>query len=267
MSRLMAIFAVLFPVISFAQNCDDLFEERHLGATKAREAFSCYEKSVTASRLDKGHALSRMSYLKFYISEYFPADKSNALLEGIALAEKGVLLYGPKYDVTAYLKLSPEEKHSLGWLLYNYGLTTSRYVEIAGPLEAIRRKEDIQKSMTTIIRMKEEPVSFYGAHRTLGIFHMKVPAIAGGNIKLSEPYFTKAIQSTIAFGTISAFPSNNLALAELYLKLNQDAKACAEIKSVAALSENDIVALANGHILETRQTVAKARDLMEKKCR
>lgn len=267
MSQLLAILAVLFPVISFAQTCDDLFEERHTGVAKAREAFSCYEKSASATRLEKAHALSRMSYLKFYINEYFSEAEKEPLLEGIKFAETGLLLFGTKYDVAAYSALPAAEKEALGWLLYNYGLTTSRYVDIAGPLEAIRRKEDIQKSMTTIIRIKEDAVSFYGAHRTLGIFHMKVPAIAGGNIKLSEPYFTKAIQSTLAMGTLSAFPSNNLSLGELYLKLNQDAKGCAEIKLVASLTDNDIVALSNGHILETRQTVVKARDLLEKKCR
>lgn len=261
------VFLVFTALTAFASDCDSLYDLRHESSQRATEALSCYSKISSSSRLEKAHALSRMSYLKFYINEYFSEAQKEPLLEGIRFAETGLLLFGTKYDVAAYTNLPADEKEVVGWLLYNYGLTTSRFVDIAGPLEAIRRKEDIQKSMTTIIRMKEESVSFYGAHRTLGIFHMKVPAIAGGNIKLSEPYFTKAIQSTIAMGTLSAFPSNNLSLGELYLKLNQDAKGCAEIKMVASLTDNDIVALSNGHILETKQTVAKARDLLEKKCR
>lgn len=264
---LRALFVFLFPVIAFASNCDVLFDERHEGLQKSREALGCYESNQGATRPLKAHALSRMSYLKFYIAEYFMEKKSTLLLEAIAHAEQGILLFGTKYDLATYLKLPAEEKETLGWLLYNYGLTTSRYVELSGPLEAIRRMEDIKKSMNTIIRMREEAVSFYGAHRTLGIFHMKVPGIAGGDIKLSEPYLTKAVNSSLAFGAMSAFPSNNLALAELYLKLNQDQKACDLISSVAKLSENDIQKLMNGHILETRQTVKKASELLEKKCR
>lgn len=266
MKHFLSVLALLFPLVSFAENCDVLFEDRHEGLEKAREAFNCYESSREESRLAKGHALSRMSYLKFYLAEFFTETKSSELLDGIKLAETGVLLYGTKYDVASYLKLAPEEKESLGELLYNYGLTMSRYIDLAGPLEAIRRMEDIKKSMNSVIRMKEEAVSFYGAHRTLGIFHMKVPAIAGGDIKLSEAYLNKAVSATIAFGNMSAYPSNNLALGELYLKLNQDAKACGLISEVAALTESDIVKLSNGHLLESRQTVKKAQDLLEKKC-
>ncbi len=263
---LRGLFLFLFPVVVFASNCDVAFDERHEGIQKSREALECFEKSVSGARQEKAHALSRISYLKFYIAEFFMEKKSTLLLEAIAQAEQGVLLFGAKYDVAAYLKLPAVEKEILGGLLYHYGLTTSRYIELAGPLEAIRRMEDIKKSMNTIIRMKEESVSFFGAHRTLGIFHMKVPAIAGGDIKLSEPYLTKAINSTLAFGTMSAYPSNNLALGELYLKENRDQEACELITAVATLSESDILKLVNGHILETRQTVKKANELLEKKC-
>ena len=262
-----ALFVLLFPVFAFASNCDSLFDERHDGRDKSVEALSCYEANQGAARKDKAHALSRISYLKFYIAEFFTEKKSNLLLEAISHAEKGMLLFGTKYDVAAYSKLPADEKSVVAELLYNYGLTTSRYIDLAGPLEAIRRMEDIKKSMNSIIRMKEESVSFFGAHRTLGIFHMKVPAIAGGDIKLSEQYLVKAVNSTIAYGSMSAYPSNNLYLAELYLKLNQDQKACGMLSQISALTDNDIVKLANGHILESRQSVKKAAELMEKKCR
>lgn len=263
-----ALILALFSSLTLASTCDGLFDLRHEGERRSVEALNCYQAQAKSSeRIVKAHALSRMSYLKFYINEYFNEARTAPLLEGIRLAEEGVNLFGNKYDIASYLKLPAAEKEVLGWAMYNYGLTMSRYVDIAGPLEAIRRMEDIKKSMNSIIRMKEEDVSFFGAHRTLGIFHMKVPAIAGGNIKLSEPYLTKAITSTLAFSGISAFPSNNLALAELYLKQNQDSKACSMIGAVAALTESDILKLANGHILESRQTVQKAKELQAKKCR
>lgn len=260
-----ALFAAFFSLTVFASNCDDLFNVRHESSQRATEALNCFAKTPGTTRLEKAHALSRMSYLKFYINEYYTESQREPLLDAITNAEDGILLFGTKYDVAAYSALPAPEKEELGWLLYNYGLTLSRYVDLSGPLEAIRRMEDIKKSMNTIIRMKEESVSFYGAHRTLGIFHFKVPAIAGGDIKLSEPYILKAINSTLA-GTVSAFPGNNVALGELYVKLNQDAKACAQFALVANLSENDIARLSNGHILETRQSIKKARDLGQK-CR
>lgn len=263
-----SLILVLFSFSAFASECDSLFDLRHEGQTRSTEAQNCYQaQSKSGERIVRAHALSRMSYLKFYINEYFNEARTAPLQEGMKLAEDAVTLFGTKYDVAGYLKLPANEKEVLGWAMYNYGLTMSRYVDLAGPLEAIRKMEDIKKSMNTIIRMKEEDVAFFGAHRTLGIFHMKVPAIAGGDIKLSEPYLTKAITSTIAFNGISAFPSNNLALAELHLKQNADSKACAIIASVAALTESDILKLSNGHILESRQTVGKAKELLAKKCR
>lgn len=264
---LVSLFGIIFSSGVFAADCESLFEARHEGLRTAKEALSCFEKDASSDRSIRGKGLSRRSYLKFFIAEHFDQKPSETLLEGIALAEEGLLLFGAKYDVASYGKLSSADRMTVAELLYNYGLTTARYVDLAGPLEAIRRMEDIKKSMNSIIRMKEEGTAFFGAHRTLGIFHMKVPAIAGGDIKLSEAYLTKARNSTLAFGSVSAYPSNNLALAELYLKLGQTQRACGELLRVSELTDADVVRLNNGHILETKKTIAEARELKAKKCR
>lgn len=255
--------------IGFASDCDSLFDRRHEGQNVAQTSYDCYKSILTqTSDLEtQAHSYQRMTYLKFYIAEYYLDQKMPTLLEGIAVADKGLALFGEKYNVANYLKVPAGAKHELGWLLYNYGLSVSRYVDLAGKFEAIKRMEDIKKSMNSIMRMNEESVSFYGAHRTLGIFHMKVPAIAGGRIELSEQYLKKAVASTSYSGILSRFPQNNLSLAELFLKLDKKDLACEQISIVAALKDSDVATLDNGHPLETTLTLKKAREMMiTKKC-
>ena len=186
--------------------------------------------------------------------------KMTVLSEGISLAERGILLYGEKYNVAEYLKLNAPEKETLAWLLYNYGLTTSRYVDLAGKFEAIKRMEDIKKSMNSIIRMKEEKTSFFGAHRTLGIFHMKVPAIAGGRIEISKQYLDKAVAETKDETGLSQYPANNIALADLYYKLGKNEEACEQLALVKDLDEAKILDLDNGHVIETTADVKEAKE-------
>lgn len=263
-------FVLLFalPLFSYAQtNCDDLYLAREQGLESARKAFTCYESQNPSQRLEKAHAYNRMSYLKFFMAEYFLDQKLDALSEAMTLGEKSILLFGDKYALDQYAKLSEAELDVLAEGLYNYGLSVARYVDLKGKLEAIKRMEDIKKSMNSIIRIKREEIAFYGAHRTLGIFHTKVPGIAGGQIQLAGPYLQKAIQGSLYKGSLSLFPSNNVSYGDYLFKQGKNSEACAELKAVANLTASDVRSMDNKFFVESMDDVRKAKELFaEKRC-
>jgi hypothetical protein len=256
---------ILFPVISLAQSqCDLLYTQRDGGQMKAEEALVCYEQTYAnlSSREEKSNSLNKMSYLKFFIAEYFLREKIGTLYEAMDLAEKSVLLFGEKYSLSDYRTLSEEEINLLAIALYNYGLTTARYIDLKGVMEALSRMGDIKKSMQTIIRLKKEEIVHYGAHRTLGIFYMKVPGIAGGDMKLSKEYFDKALLMTKVKEQLSSYPANNIAFAEWLYKSGKNKEACDQLKVISSLSESEVKELNNDLFYESMIDVKKSKELI-----
>ena len=267
MSKILLL--LLLPVIAFANPCDDLYDAREEGLAKSEAAFACYNTELTsvANRNAKAHALNQMSYLKFFMAELFLEEKTAALLEGIALSEKALLSFGAKYSIPEYKKLTPQEQKILAVSLYNYGLTTARYVDIKGTMEALKRMEDIKKSMATIIRIGQEATAHYGAHRTLGIFHTKVPAIAGGQINLAKEYLEKAIAGTIYSQGLSTYPANNIAYADYLFKQGKKAEACSQLSLVMKLTPEEVRSMNNQLYSETLKDISNATELSNsRKC-
>lgn len=262
------MFAFLFFLImsstAFADDCRLLFDARGSSASAPEAAMACYQKSLSSaqSNTERAFNLNRLSYLKFFMAEYFLDRKLQTLEESFSIAEQSVLLFGEKYDLTAYRGLSDAEKTELAWGLYQYGLSLSRYVDLRGVSEALRRMNDIKRSMATILRIQAESVAFHGAHRVLGIFHMKVPAIAGGDIRIAKDYLPLAVMETRHSGGLSVYPLNNVVYADLLYKTGDKTGACEQLKMVASLSEADVTALANGFTFETLGHVRDARAKM-----
>jgi tetratricopeptide (TPR) repeat protein len=251
------------------ETCPELFHKRGESLETAKRAHDCAlaESKAATDNLTKAEALNRLSYTKFFIAETYLKEKEEMLLDAINLSEKTILLFGVKYAIPEYMKLSAAERKVLAEALYNYGVATSRYIEIKGQWEAIKRMEDIKRSMNSILRMKEEATAVYGAYRTLGIFHMKVPSIAGGKIELSEDYLKKAVSLSIQQGEVSLYPANNLALADLFHKLGKKDEACNQIKAVAELKAEDVASWPSGLVHESISSLAKARELAKtRKC-
>ena len=260
----MLSFILLFTGLSIAQttDCESLYAARGAGLARSEEAYACFEKQTPTEASASARRFNRLAYLKFFMAEHFLENKTDVLLESIALAEKGILLFGKKYDLAAYRALTLEEKEELAWALYHYGLATSLYVDIKGIAEALRRMDDIKRSMSTILRIDQLAVAHSGAHRTLGIFHMKVPVIAGGDIEVAKTYLPLAVNSTLRSGGLSVYPLNNSVYADLLYKLGQKEAACAQLRMVAELTDADVVALDNGYTFETRVHVQEAKKTM-----
>lgn len=255
---------MLLSAAAFSQdNCSEKFEKRHLGLFEAKDALDCYqlESQASTKTSDKAFALAQMSYLNFFIAEYHLEEKGSTLLKAINQADEALLLFGEKYSVANYNKLPSSDKKIVALALYNFGLTTSRYIDIKGQWEAIKRMEDIKRSMTTIIRIKEEDTAFYGAHRTLGIFHIKVPYIAGGRIELAKNFLQTTLDNTSYEKDLSLYPANNVAFAELMFKTEQKVEGCRHLKLVTDLTNDKIIEMGNGLIEETKQSVKDAKRL------
>jgi hypothetical protein len=264
----LVLMLILTTTAAFA-DCDSLFAQRGEGLDNTRAAFDCYKanENTTGTLVERARRLNRMAYLKFFSAEYFLSNKAPVIEDAMELADEAVKVFGKKYDLVAYRALLEEEKTELAWALYHYGLFVARYVDIRGIAEALRRMDDIKRSMNTILRIQQQAVAFHGAHRTLGILHTKVPGIAGGDIDLAKRYLPLAVSETIHGGGLSAYPLNNLMYADLLIKLGQDRKACEQLGLVAALSDEDVAALANGFEFETRGHVRDARaTLRERRC-
>ena len=257
---------IVMASLGFAQSdCDSLYEAREAGVVQARDALSCYESSLSqlTTRESKAHTLNQISYLKFFIAEYFLVEKTPTLFEGMTQAEKSVLLFGPKYSLNDYRLLSPTELKLLAVALYNYGLLTSRYVDLMGTMEALKRMGDIKKSMSSIMRIKEDDVAHYGAHRTMGIFHTKVPAIAGGDMNIAKDFLIKAIEMTEYKAGLSSYPANNIAYSDWLYKRGLTSESCAQLKLIVSLNEEDIRAMKNGLVFESMVDLKKGNELYQ----
>lgn len=263
---------VLFVLVSlpvFADSCEETFSKRGEGASATASALRCYEALLrSASDVDaKSTALIRVSYLKFFEAENYTQKKEALLFEAMEIAEKAVELFGTKYALGDYRKLPAHQQTLVAEALYNYGLIVARYVDEKGVVEALKRMDDIKKSMTTIIRLKQEAVAHHGAHRVLGIFHTKVPAIAGGDLKQAKTYLEAALQGTRYNGELSRYPLNHVVYSDYLYKVGETSRACDELRKVMNLTETDIRNLDNGLYHESLENVASAKaSFKERKC-
>lgn len=267
-------FLILFLYFTLNQvyaedTCKSLFVNRGENKEQVTKALNCYQTSLAAadSEVVQAQILSQISYLHFFNAEVFLNEKLPALEESMNAAEKGAKLFGELYDIKAYRELGDAEKIVLAKNLYNYGTAVARYVDIKGKWEAIKRMGDIKNSMSSIIRIGQSDVAFYGAHRTLAIFHMKVPAIAGGDKEISKKYFKLLIEKTSFKEDLSRYPVNNLMYADYYFSEKMIPAGCRQLSLMKDLTDDEIKSMSNGLYFETVADVKKAKVEFEKfKC-
>lgn len=250
---------------SYADSCKESYRNRGISLQKTDEALNCYQedlKSLT-NILDRANAYANLSYLEFFKAEMFLTEKLSALESSINYAQKGAELFGELFDVVSYRKLDDVSKIVLAKNLYNYGTSVARYVDIKGKWEAIKRMGDIKNSMNSILRIGQADIAYHGAHRTLAIFHMKVPAIAGGKKELSKKYFLIVMDKTSYRGDLSRYPVNNLMFAEYYYSEKMLPAACRQLALIKDLDESEVKQMANGLYYETLKDVEKAKKVFK----
>ena len=261
----------LASVFSFGAyaDCANLFEQRNESATKLQSALNCYENIISTTGQDnaKADSLIRTSYLHMYNSEYYILGDSNKMAElnlAFDKAKDAAELFGRLFDLRSYEKLGESEKDNVARALYFYGTAISRYVEIKGKIEAIKRLSTIKRSMNTVIRMGRESIEHYGAHRTLAILNTKVPVIAGGNRELAQKYFEIATSRTETSKGYSSYPLNNLMYSEFLSENGTNEQACSQLSKIINITEDEILKLDNGYSFETLNDIKKARSKYSK---
>ncbi|MBD65984.1 MAG: hypothetical protein CME62_12305 [Halobacteriovoraceae bacterium] len=269
MKNLIILIIAIVSVNSFA-NCDDLYERRGESLSTLKLGKQCLKDLIATSNLSKdlkGEAISDLSYLMFFEAEYYLDNDEDKMLAALNKAKEGAEIFGELNDFRVYRKLSQAEQAALAEALYNFGTITARYIDLKGKWEAIKRMGDIKKPMSSVIRLKQQEYAHYGAHRTLAIFYLKVPGIAGGSIEKSKEFFDVVMKQTTDATGLSSYPLNNMVYADYLFEVDKDKEACAQLAMVKNLTAADIAKLDNGFEFETGEQVKEAaRRFAANKC-
>lgn len=261
---------IVFSILSTTTyaNCLDLYTERAESLAKTNDAIECFKQlETTASgNIAKSEALIKITYLHMFKSEFYTEDSGQKMLElksAMIKSEAAALLFGRLFDIRGYETLGETEKDQVAKALYFYGTAMSRYVEIKGKIEAIKRLSRIKRTMNSVLRIGRDSLEHYGAHRTLAILNAKVPVIAGGDKELARKYFEIVIKNTQTILGASSYPLNNLMFAEFLFENATKAEACAQLEKIAALTTEEVESLNNGYTAETLSDVRKANEKLK----
>lgn len=248
-------------------SCDQQYQNRGLISGATQTAINCYEAELKnpQAKTEKAVTLERLSQLHFFMSSF--EDSANAesrTRKATELAEESVLIFGPWVSEKDYLQLNSEDRRALSMSLYSYGTSFARYSEIQGTLTVVTNWPSIQKVMKLVMRLGHPDVAGYGAHRTLAIANTRMPAPFGDK-KLAEQYLKFAIQKSDQGGFSSYLVNHNM-LADLLFRLNRIAEACAELKIVAGVSDDQIKKLTEAGTFEGLEQRKNAQAQLKEKC-
>ena len=89
------IFLMALPLLAIANeipnnNCEALFHAREEGLEASQQAYNCFQQNLPneIEKENMAHDLNQMSYLKFFMAEYFMEEKTEFLSDAIDLSEK-----------------------------------------------------------------------------------------------------------------------------------------------------------------------------------
>lgn len=265
---LFSLFIALFSSASFASDsCLPLFEKHGLEAGASEQAIACYERELQLATTVqvKANSLNYLSQLHFFMSTNEDKKNESSRLErATKQGEKSALLFGGWLDEKAYAKLSLADRRLLSVALYNYGTGLARLSETQGSLTVVAKWPTIQKVMKLIMRLGHPDVAGFGAHRTLAIANTRMPAPFGDR-KLAEQYLKFAIQKSDR-GGFSSYLVNHTMLADLYFRQGRRADACAQLKIVASIQNEQITSKTAAGVYEGLTDRRNAQNLLKEKC-
>lgn len=248
-------------------SCLPLFEKHGLEAGASEQAIACYEReySVAATPQAKASALNYLSQLHFFMAgSEDRANEKSRLERAVRQSEKSALLFGGWLDEQAYAKLSIEDRKLLTVALYNYGTSLARLSEEQGSLIVVAKWPTIQKVMKLVMRLGHPDVAGFGGHRTLAIANTRMPAPFGDK-KLAEQYLKFAIQKSDQ-GGFSSYLVNHTMLADLYFRQDRKVEACAQLRIVANLQNEQIATKTAAGVYEGLTERRNAQKLVKEKC-
>lgn len=258
------VFTSVLSAALFANDCTYLYGKRGDSLDSANKAIACYEAMTTDSKLLESKKLNQISYLKFFVATYFEDDSLQNLRDAYNTAKDSIEQYSRIFDSTAARNLEVIEKQEVALSYYLYGTAVSKYVDLKGKWEAIKRMSEIKNSMTTILKMKEAQTFHFGAYRTLAIFNLKVPSIAGGDLNKSKLFFERLMKESKNELGISSYPVGHYYYAEYLYRVSKKDEACSELFLLKNLSDKDIENFFPTLIFETKKDRADAAKKIEK---
>ncbi len=263
MFKVIALYLTL-PTLLFANNCDELYNSRGESLKVTQDAFNCLDILQEESKLFNSKRLNKMAHLKFFEATYFENDRLNSLVKSYSLAKKSINQYAVLFNSTELKKLPSDEIDEVALSYYFYGTSVSKYVDLKGKWEAIKRMSEIKNSMNMILRLKRSSTYHYGAYRNLAIFNLKVPKIAGGKITRSKLFFEKLIKESSSEIGVSTYPVGHIYYAEYLKRVGKKAEACKQLTLVKDLTDAQINSTFLDLIYETKKDRSDAEKVFEK---
>jgi len=226
-----------------AEDCETFYENRGSSITTLEEAYNCFQTKVqspSATKDSKAYGLNKMSYLKFFEGIYYGNSPEKKLIKSFELAKEAILLYGEMNDRSILNTLKKSQIQEVALSYYLFGTSVSKYVDLKGKWEAIKRMSEIKNSMKMILSLREPSTYHYGAFRTLGIFNMRVPSIAGGSLPRSKMFFERLINASTNNNGVMTYPVGHLYYAEYFWITDQKESACLQLEKLLNLDEEEI---------------------------
>jgi len=174
--------------------------------------------------------------LEIVLNTYFPTYKN-----GVALSDTKLNLLMAEF-------------------IYFYAISLANYSELKHFTEALQNWPTVEKLMINLIKIKASTVQYYGAHRTLAIANMKMPA-PFGDLKLAESYMKKAYTETLLSKGTSVYMFNTVTYAEILIKRGQKNSACLILSQVKDFTPMQIADLNPSYIPENLINLEKAKTL------
>ena len=246
-----------------ASECESYYKKRGESLSTTNKAITCYESLTADSKLVKSEKLNKISYLKFFKATYFEDNSLENLKDAYNTAKDSIEQYSSMFDSTAARSLEEDQKEEVALSYYLYGTAVSKYVDLKGKWEAIKRMSEIKNSMTIILKMREAQTFHFGAYRTLAIFNLKVPSIAGGDLNKSKLFFERMMEESKNELGLSSYPVGHFYYAEYLFRVSKKAEACSELFLLKNLSDKDIENFFPTLIYETKKDRADAAKRIE----
>lgn len=137
-------------------------------------------------------------------------------------------------------ELSSDQQNHYAHYLYYYGVSLANFSELDHFTTAVKNWPTVRRSMMELLRLGEQNVHFYGAHRTLGIANVKMPA-PFGSVNRAVDYLKIAFEQTFSkkYKT-SIYSFNTLHYAIALSKKNLNKEACKLIEDFLTLNDQDL---------------------------
>lgn len=144
---------------------------------------------------------------------------------------------------------------------YYYALNLARWAEVKGVIESLSRKQELLDNLAVALK-NDATIDSYGPNRILGRMYFKLPGFAGGDNKKSLEHLKLAMDSANPPHVL-----NSVFYAETLIAVKKKDDACDVLDEVIKKATDEGDAYNPARIPETKEELAEAKALNEKRCK